>query len=265
MVGVDLAAVAATVAPPTLAIDRTVPVDDAWAPVLPDGLVRGRSVACVGLTAPSLALSLFGGALAAGSWLAVIDVPWLGIESARDLGIPTDRLVRIDTTGISGERSGELWAEALAAAIDGFDCLLTRVPARIPSGIARRLETRLRRRGGVLVTLGDPDPLTADLTVTADDVRWEGLGSGHGHLRRRHLNAVVTGRRSPRGRGMTLQLPTPDGGIAPATPDVPAGIAPAAGSRGGGSPAEAPRRPHSSHRSRRPSRRRAAGPVPDAG
>lgn len=267
--GMDLALAAAAVAPTTLAVDRTIPVGAAWTSLLPDGLVRGRSIACTGLAAPSLALSLLGGALGGGAWLAVVDVPWLGIEAAADLGIPIERLVRVDTAGPSGERSGELWAEVTAAAIDGFDGILTRIPPRTPAGLARRLQTRLRRRGGILITLGDPGTLTADLTITADDVRWDGLGSGHGHLRRRRLNTVVTGRRAPRGRRTALHLPAPDGGTAPATPAVtaaaPSVTCPAPSTAAPAGITRPPRRPRPSPRSRRPSRHDPAGPLPDAG
>lgn len=218
---VDLALVADAVTPGTLAADRTLPVTAAWQTVLPDGLVRGRSLACTGLGAPSLALSLLAGALDTGAWLAVIDLPWLGVEAARDLGVPLERIVRIDTarTGGDGDGTGELWAEVLAAASDGFDCILTRVPRRLPAGLVRRIGTRLRQRGTILVALGEPGPLSPDLTVSADSLRWDGLDEGHGHLRRRRLEATIAGRRMPRSRRVPLDLPAADGGTTATLPE----------------------------------------------
>ena len=32
----------------------------------------------------------------AGAWLAVVDVPWLGVEAVAELGVPLERLVRVD-------------------------------------------------------------------------------------------------------------------------------------------------------------------------
>ena len=88
---------AAAVAPTTLARQRTLPVADPLVPLLPDGaLARGRAVACRGIAATSLALALAAEATAAGAWLAVVDVPWLGVEAAAELGVPLERLVRVE-------------------------------------------------------------------------------------------------------------------------------------------------------------------------
>ena len=88
---------AAAVAPTTLARQRTLPVADPLQPLLPDGaLARGRTVACGGPAATSLAIALAAEATAAGAWLAVVDVPWLGVEAVAELGVPLERLVRID-------------------------------------------------------------------------------------------------------------------------------------------------------------------------
>ena len=43
-------------------------------------------------------------ATTAGAWLAVVDVPWLGVEAAVELGIPLERLVRVDP-GPDGSKS----------------------------------------------------------------------------------------------------------------------------------------------------------------
>ena len=85
---------AAAVAPTTLARQRTLPVADPFVPLLPDGaLARGRAVSCRGIAATSLAIALAAEATTAGAWLAVVDVPWLGVEAAGELGVPLERLV----------------------------------------------------------------------------------------------------------------------------------------------------------------------------
>ena len=88
---------AAAVAPTTLARQRTLPVADPFVPLLPDGaLARGRAVSCRGIAATSLAVALAAEATTAGAWLAVVDVPWLGVEAAAELGVPLERLVRVE-------------------------------------------------------------------------------------------------------------------------------------------------------------------------
>lgn len=234
----DLALATAAVASTAPVVDRTLPVGDPWRPMLPHGLVRGRTVSCTGLAAPSLGLSILSGALTDGAWLVLVDLPWLGIEAARELGAPPERIVRVDPTraddvadgGRGDDGRGELWVETIAAAIDGFDCILTRVPRRVPTRLVERLSVRLRRRGGVLVTVGDPGSLTPDLVVTARDPRWDGLGDGHGHLLRRRLAVTISGRRMPRSRRADLHLPSvaaigpvpPEAATPPTGPTTPA-------------------------------------------
>src|SRR6187399_2591668 len=93
-----------------LAHDRTLPVVAPLAPLLPDGaLTRGRTFACSGVAATSLSLSLAVEAVTAGGWLAVVDLPWVGIEAAAELGVALERLVRVD---------GGSWAETVAALVD---------------------------------------------------------------------------------------------------------------------------------------------------
>lgn len=215
---------ALAVGPLTMATEQTLPVSEALVPLLPHGaLVRGRTIACGGLAAPSLALALVADACRTGSWLAVVDLPWLGIEAAVELGVPVERVVRIDAgrpDGSAGrDERGELWGEVLAAVLDGFELILTRVPPRAPAGMVRRLQTRLRDRGGVLVAVGDPGSLSSDVVVTSAASRWEGIGSGHGSLRARRATTEVSGRRVPRPRTVDLWLPGPDGGTGSAVPE----------------------------------------------
>ena len=90
----------AAVAPTTLARERILPVAAPLAPLLPEGALVARPVGGVrGAAATSLAVALAAEATAAGSWLAVVDVPWLGVEAVAELGVPLERLVRVDLRG----------------------------------------------------------------------------------------------------------------------------------------------------------------------
>jgi hypothetical protein len=183
----------------TLARDRSLPVDEAFAALVP-GLVRGRVVGCTGTAATSVALALAARATAAGAWLAVVGMPTLGVEAARELGVAVDRLVSVDATGC---RPGE-WADRVAAAVDGFELVLTRPPGQAERMI-RKVRQRVKARGAVLLTVGDPGG--ADVVLEAVSGEWQGLGHGHGHLRRRRVVVRAGGRRFPRPVECQLWLP----------------------------------------------------------
>jgi hypothetical protein len=204
----DSAVAASGIAPTTLAHQRTLPVIDPLAPLLPAGaLVRGQAVSCRGVAAPSLALALAVEATAAGAWLAVVDVPWLGVEAAAELGIPLARLVRVDPVQPNG------WVDLVAAVLDGFEVVITRIPRRVPAAPLRRVQARVKAREAVLVTVGDPGPLVADLVVESFTPVWVGIEHGWGHLRGRRVAVEVSGRRVPRPRRAGLWLPGPNGGV----------------------------------------------------
>lgn len=196
----------------TLASGRVLPVVEPLRSLLPDdGLVRGKAVACDGVAAMSLALSLVVGATAAGSWLAVVDVPTLGLEAAEEFGIPLERVVRVQPG--TQRAVGETWAELTAAAFDGFEVVITRVPRRLSAGLARKVQARMQAREAVMVTLGQPGPFSVNVSLSAGDPRWEGVAAGSGHLRGRRVAVTSSGRRAAVRHG-TLWLPGPDGAVA---------------------------------------------------
>ena len=240
---------AAAVVPTTLARQRTLPVAVPLIPLLPDGaLPRGHAVACGGIAATSLAVALAAEATVAGAWLAVVDVPWLGVEAVAELGVPLERLVRVDPDRVSEPRSasersanvneprsasGGSWADLVAAVLDGFEVVITRVPKRASAAILRRVQARVQAREAVLIVVGDHRHLAADITMEASSPVWVGVEHGWGRLRGRRVTVTATGRRVPRPRRAELWLPGPDGAVAPAAEpvavlhpvDVPIGIA----------------------------------------
>jgi hypothetical protein len=197
---------------------RVLPVVDPLLPLLPaGGLVRGRAVACDGVAAMSLALSLAVGPTVAGSWLAIVDVPTLGLEAAEELGIPLERIVRIDPA--PQRPIGDAWAELTAAAFDGFELVITRVPRRLNAALARKVQARQQAREAVMITLGQPGPLSVDVELHANAPQWEGVAEGSGHLCGRKVNVTASGRRVPQPRSASLWLPGPDGSISLTTDD----------------------------------------------
>lgn len=187
--------------------ERILPTAEGLATLFPEGgLVRGRAVACRGQAATSVALALVAPAVAAGSWAVLVDLPTLGLDAASERGIPLERLVAVSRpAGLADDRWRAVWAEVLAAAVDGIDVVLTRVPAGVPAGLARRVLARLQRSEAVVVVLGDPGTLSCAATL---DTRssWSGLGTGWGHLARHDVEIEATGRRLPVGRECHLQF-----------------------------------------------------------
>jgi hypothetical protein len=196
-----LSALAERVAPLALATDRTLPVAEEFVDLFPErGLVRGRTFACSGAAATSLALALAAPAVAAGSWLATIDVPTIGLDAASEFGIALERVVAV-------RADAARWPDVVAAAADGFDLLIARVPADVSPSSMRKVATRLRQRDVVMLVLGDPGALSCDGVLDAGDARWVGLGDGHGHLQHRRLVVEAAGRRLHGRHRCRLMLP----------------------------------------------------------
>jgi hypothetical protein len=198
------------------------PVAAPLQPLLPEGaLARGRTVACRGVAATSLAVALAAEAATAGAWLAVVDVPWLGVEAVAELGVPLERLVRVDPGETAGSFGGA-WADLVAAVLDGFELVVTRVPRRLSAAVLRRVLARMQARESVLLAIGEPGPLVPDVAIDASAAVWEGVADGWGHLRGRRVTVTATGRRVPRTRRTELWLPGPDGAVAAVEDPIPA-------------------------------------------
>ena len=192
-----------------LADERLLPVLPALRPLLPhQGLRRGTTVAVA--RSAALALALVAGASAAGSWVAAVGLPDLGIVAAAETGIALERLALVPVPG------ARAWPTVVAAFLDAVDVVLVRSPAGLPAAPARRLAARARERGAVLVPLGAwSEPADLRLAVTSSD--WHGLGQGYGSLRARRVEVVASGRgAAARERRVLLWLPSPDGTIIPA-------------------------------------------------
>lgn len=262
----DSSALARSVSPlgrAALGAERLLPVAAPLQTLLPGGgLRRGRAVAVRGAAAPSLAMALGAEASRAGSWMAVVGplagepaggrsaggrsargrggtpgaVADLGVEAAAGLGVALERVVRVaigsaaDDAG--GDRGAALrWADAMAAILDGFEIVVTAVPAA--AVVVRKVQRRLARREAAVVVIGDPGALDVDVELRGRVGVWEGLDEGAGHLRRRRLDVSAAGRRMPRPARADLWLPAADGrldaGGVPAILDVPTFDVPARG------------------------------------
>ncbi len=212
------------IGPIALACDRVLPVSAALEALFPEGgLGRGSIIGCQGATAMSVALATVSQASAAGSWLACVGVPTLGLRAASEVGIALERLVMVASPAEKSpaEKSPQeagATANVMSALIDGFDLIVLRDAAAIPMALGRRLQSRLQARGAVLVIVGNSGPFICDLIISGVSAQWEGLGDGSGRLARRRLALSATGRRSPRAKHVEVWLPGATGGIESITP-----------------------------------------------
>ncbi len=189
--------------------DSALPLSEAFAEILPSGLLRGQVVACQGPAAYSVALGLVSRAISVGSWLAMVDLEQVSPEALVEFDIPLHRVVGVST--------GDDPANVLSAVFDGFDIVI--IPAfRYRGALARRIAQRIRAKGVTVVVIDDTNEIRAgdtaslgDITLVGSDIRWEGIGWGTGRLLARHLTVSAMGRRSPRPLRSEMQLP-PDSG-----------------------------------------------------
>ena len=212
-----LGALAERVRPVTLHREQQrLPVLPALEDLLPGGGLRRGATVSVGAAAgvggaTSLALALVAQASTAGSWVAAVGLPSLGLVAADELGVALERLVLV----AAPER--DAWGGVVAALVDGFDLvILPAGRAGVRPADARRLVARARERGTVLVQLGSGWPEGADLALQITRARWEGIDDGHGHLQARKVRVTRRGRgEAAPPRRADLWLPAADGGVEP--------------------------------------------------
>lgn len=201
-------------------VGGAVPVHTVLRPLFPGGqLQRGTIVAVEDRVQPwsqagtsYLTLAMLAGASAGGAWCGVLGLPDLGIAAAAGLGADLRRVLLVDGPG-------DRWADALAVLSDAVDLLVVRAPARPSAEVLRRVTARVRttarQRGTVLVVAG-PWP-GAQLSLTARDPVWTGLGDGFGNLTGRRVTVSSVGRAvGHQQRSLRLWLPAADGSLAEA-------------------------------------------------
>jgi hypothetical protein len=198
--------------------ERTLPLLPVFGELLPGAVVqRGSVVACHGSAAVSLALALAAGPSQQGAWVAVVGLPTLGLAAAAEAGVVLHRVVAV-VEPAEAPCSDGMWADLLAACIDGFDMVvLGPGTQQVRPATARRLVARLQARGAVALAVGAP-VFGADLRFEAVTQAWTGLGHGHGVAQGRRVQVSLSGRRVPQARHADWWLPAVDGTVQPVEP-----------------------------------------------
>jgi len=194
---------------------HVLPVDGAWAAILPGGsLQRGRVYVCRGTGARSMALSLVARAVTVGSWLAMVDVDDLGYGAMSDHGVALERVVSVVHDG-----GGDV-ARTIGALCDGFDLIIA---GRLPggSGEARRLVSRVQVQQSVLIVLDEHGAdrshgadrnshshgaFPSDVVLTGESISW----TFDSHARRRSVTVRCGGRRAAGESVHLVRLPSDD-------------------------------------------------------
>jgi hypothetical protein len=197
----------------TLADERLLPVVPALRPLLPgQGLRRGTTVAVS--RSAALALALVAAASAAGSWVAAVGLPDLGIVAAAESGIALERLALVPVPG------ARVWPTVVAALLDAVDVVLVRSPARL--GPPRPAASRPGLSVGGPGPRAWPEPADPGRHLQ----RLERLGQGHGRLQAARSEVP-----SP----VAAPPPTPGpSGCPPQRHDRPGPLQPGRGRAGGG-------------------------------
>jgi len=183
------------------------PVTSALETLLPNGLRQGSTVSVSGSV--TLLLAVLAAASAEGAWCALVGLPAISAEAARDLGVELSRLPMIRCPG-------ERWVPVVGALLDAMDLVVARPPARLSDGDIRRIAARARSRGAVFVAFsaGRDHWPHSDVRLTAEGGSWDGIGNGHGRLRQRQITVTAHGRGTAAGhRSVALWLPTATGGV----------------------------------------------------
>ena len=210
----SLQELAERIRPALLARQAVVPVVEPLAQLVPDGgLIRGSTVTIGGVGATSLALQLSTAASQSGSWVVVVGLNDLAPVAVLEANLDAERIAFIDP-GDSGRH-----VDVLAALIGAVDVIVLDARLSLRPSDGRRLASRLRERGSILIVVSPGgavnSSLSVDLSLTVGDAQWEGLGRGHGHLRSRHVCVGVNGRgRASRTARCELLLPAIDAQVA---------------------------------------------------
>ena len=200
------------------------PAPPELAGLLPGGGLRTGAAYALGSSMPLLT-RLLAAPSRAGAWCAVVGMPELGAEAALEAGVELERLVLVP-------RPGERWLGVAAALAEAVGVVALRPGGRVRETEAARLAARLRERETVLLVQGAWPQAEAELVV--EDLRWLGLGEGHGVLERGEATVSVTSRRSPGTRRARIVL----------AGDPPAGLSGSSGPQAVPRPAHEDLRPH---------------------
>ncbi|MFV0287057.1 MAG: hypothetical protein ACK5IM_11865 [Demequina sp.] len=178
------------------------PLAQVLSPLIPAGLARGSVVSVEGST--SLMVALAARASHEGSWSAIVGMPAVGVVAAARRGLDLSKLVLVPHPGTQV-------VEVAGACVDGMDVTLLGARLALSDADRRRLMSRARERGSVIIASGPWSG--AHLRLVVEHSAWRGLGAGEGRLRERDLTVAVTSRREGATRRVRIVLDADTSGL----------------------------------------------------
>lgn len=186
--------------------DPLLPLDPAFAGLLPEGGLRTGAAYCVE-PSPRLLGALLAPPSRRGSWCAIIGMPTIGVEALAGFGVALDRLLLVPDPG-------QRWLTVTTALSEVVPLIAVRPQGRVREADAARLNARLRDRGCTLMVTG-PWP-ESQATIRLHDPEWRGLGAGFGLLEECEVTVAARLRQGGPPRQVRVRLPGPEGRVAPA-------------------------------------------------
>lgn len=173
------------------------------------GFERGRVYGITGDASMSLLFALVARPTVHGSWWAMVDMPRAGLLSAAEHGVALQRVMCVS----SG--SSRVWPQVVGALVDGIDLVTVASPMCTPSD-ARRIAARVRAQGSVLLVVGRHDSFETDAVLTSRSLQWV----FNTHASSRTVRIASHGRRVHGSRQVAVHLPSQQGSVVAASPDV---------------------------------------------
>ncbi|MCY3950670.1 MAG: hypothetical protein OXF61_15930 [Acidimicrobiaceae bacterium] len=152
---------------------RLLPVADELASLLTQpGLVPGTVLAAHGPGALTLATALAAEVSRTGGWVTAVGLGRMGVSAVTERGASLDRWAFVD-------KPGDAAAEVLNALIGNVDVILLAGGVRLAAAHSRRLRTRLRERGTVVIEVGASNTAGARGVGASNTAGARGVGASN--------------------------------------------------------------------------------------
>lgn len=130
-------------------------------------LEHGNVYHCDGPGALSMACALVSAATQANRWAVFVNLSFLNMDAAADLGVALHRVVSVQCPA---SLSAQHRAHVLGALVEGSDLVVVNNPQCSPSG-ARSVVTRAKRSGATVLILGE-HCFSVDVKVSTHVRKW---------------------------------------------------------------------------------------------
>ena len=165
------------------------------------GLERGFIYGISGGASLSLLSALASSVTQSGSWLALVNMPHIGLRSMHEYGVALHRTVCVSTPET-------VWAGVVGALVDGID-LVAVSATHCSAAEARRIAARVKAQGSVLFVMNATQAFSLDAVLSASAHEWEFST----HAAQRSVRVSANGRRIHGQRSCSVLMPNRAGAV----------------------------------------------------